>query len=80
MSMRSKRGKLSGPPSLFRGKVRAPVSITLTQDHHDRVKAAMKRLDLTRSDVIALLIELRADSLMPYDVDRFKGADDGYED
>lgn len=68
----SKRGSLPGPRALFRGKVRAPVSITLTPEHHRRVNEAMQRLNLTRAEVIALLIELGADALMPYDVDRFK--------
>jgi hypothetical protein len=40
----------------------------------------MQRLDLTRADVIALLVELHADALMPYDVSRFRGADDSEGD
>jgi hypothetical protein len=46
-----------GRPSLFRGKIRQPVSITLTREHHARVEQAMLRLGLTRSDLIGLLIE-----------------------
>lgn len=50
-----------GPRSLFRGKVRAPVSITLTRQHHTKVRKAMRRLGLTRADTIALLIDRYAD-------------------
>ena len=52
---------MTGPRSLFRNKIRAPVTLTLTRDHHDKVNQAMKRLQLTRADVIALLIERYAD-------------------
>lgn len=52
-----------GPVSLFRGKVRAPVSLTLTREHHDKVNAAVERLKLTRADVIALLIDKYADTV-----------------
>ena len=55
--------KWSGPVSLFRGKVRAPVSVTLTERHHEKVNRAMKRLGLSRSDVVGLLIEQHADGL-----------------
>jgi hypothetical protein len=48
---------------LFRNKIRKPVSITLTRRHHRKVKAAMERLDLSRSDVIGLLVDVHADSL-----------------
>ena len=56
---------LPGPVSLFRGKVRKPVSITLTPDHHAMVNAAMERLGLSRADVIALLIEKYAAIVEP---------------
>jgi hypothetical protein len=53
-----------GPRSLFRDKVRdAPVTVTLTREHHDKVNAAMKRLTLTRADVLALLVEKYADTV-----------------
>jgi hypothetical protein len=61
-----KRKPTSGIPghvSLFRGKVRAPVSITLTQRHHDKVNANRKRLGVTRADFLALLIEKYADQV-----------------
>jgi len=50
-----------GRRALFRGKVRAPVSITLTKRHHAQVKAAAERLGVTRADLIGLLIERYAD-------------------
>ena len=53
---------------MFRRKIRAPVSITLTQEHHQRVDAAAERLDLTRSDFIGLLIHLYGDAVEPQDV------------
>ncbi len=52
-----------GWQSLFVNKVRAPVSLTLTRKHHRQIKAATKRLRITRSDAIGLLIELYADGL-----------------
>jgi hypothetical protein len=54
---------LPGKPSLFRNKVRAPVSITLTREHHAKVRKAMRRLGLTRADLLGLLIEKHADTV-----------------
>jgi hypothetical protein len=60
---------LPGPDALFRNKIRRPVSITLTLRHHRKLNAAMKRLALSRSDLIGLLIDVHADSLrMPADL------------
>ena len=59
----TRKRAISGPPSLFRHKVRQPVTLTLTKKHHAKLKAAMERLDLSRSDVIGLLIDVHADSL-----------------
>jgi hypothetical protein len=53
--------RLSGRASLFRNKVRAPVSVTLTEEHHAKVNKAMRRLGLSRSDLFALLVEKYAD-------------------
>ena len=51
-----------GRRSLFRNKLRQPVvTITLTKDHHAKVRRAMKRLGLTRADLLALLVETYAD-------------------
>ena len=55
---------LPGKASLFRNKVRAPVSITLTKEHHAKVNKAMRRLGLTRADLLALLIEQYADAVV----------------
>jgi len=54
---------LPGQVSLFRGKVRAPVSITLTPEHHAKVNRNMRRLGVTRADLIGLLIEKYADGV-----------------
>lgn len=59
---------LRGQKSLFRRKVRTPVTLTLTPEHHARIDAAVERVDLSRSDVIGMLIELFADLLEPEDV------------
>jgi hypothetical protein len=59
---RESRG-LPGPESLFRGKVRAPVTVTLTREHHRKVNEAVQRLKLSRADVIGLLIEKYADTV-----------------
>jgi hypothetical protein len=55
--------RLPGKASLFRNKVRAPVTITLTKGHHAKVKKAMRRLGLTRADLLGLLIEQYADTI-----------------
>ena len=52
----TKKNKLTGQWSLFRHKQRRPLSLTLTPKHHRMVRAAMKRLKLTRADAVALLI------------------------
>ena len=52
--------KPPGRKSLFRGKVRAPVSITLTPAHHRWVARATRRLTISRSDLIGLLIDKHA--------------------
>ena len=72
--VKSRRGTMRGPTALFRGKVRAPVTITLTPRHHALVNAAMARLDLSRADLIGLLIEKYAstvttDVIRPNDMD-----------
>jgi hypothetical protein len=54
---------LPGRDSLFRRKVRQPVSVTLTKRHHAKLRAAMRRLNLSRSDVVGLLIDVHADGL-----------------
>jgi hypothetical protein len=60
---------MPGAKSLFRRKVRQPVSITLTKAHHRKLRAAMDRLGLSRSDVVGLLIDLHADGLrVPHDL------------
>jgi hypothetical protein len=54
--------KPRGRRSLFRGKRRAPVSLTLTPAHHARIKSNLERLGLpSRADFIGLLIEKYAD-------------------
>jgi hypothetical protein len=57
------RNPLPGQVSLFRGKVRRPVSITLTPTHHEKVTKATKRLGITRSDLLGLLIDQFADTV-----------------
>ena len=53
--------KSPGPVSLFPGKRRAPVSLTLTPAHHEQVKNNRRRLGgITRADLIGLLIEKHA--------------------
>jgi len=54
---------LPGRDSLFRKKVRQPVSVTLTRRHHRKLREAMKRLNLSRSDLIGLLVDVHADSI-----------------
>ncbi len=61
--MASATKRRPGPRSLFRGKVRKPVSVTLTPEHHRKVTKAMRRLGLTRADLIALLIDKHADTV-----------------
>jgi len=61
--MAKKTVNRTGPASLFHGKVRKPVTLTLNPTHHAKVRNAMKRLGLTRADVVALLIEKYADTV-----------------
>lgn len=60
----AERAGRPGPPSLFQDKVRKPVSVTLTRAHHLKINKAMKRLGLTRSDTVGLLIEKYADTVV----------------
>ncbi len=53
--------KRRGPVSLFPGKRRAPVSLTLTPEHHKKVDTNKRRLGITRADFIGLLIEKYAE-------------------
>jgi hypothetical protein len=59
--MSEKVRKRPGPRSLFPGKLRAPVSLTLTPEHHKKLENKMRRLGLTRAELIGLLIEKYAD-------------------
>lgn len=54
---------MPGSPSLFRGKIRMPVSTTFTPEHHNKINRNMRRLGLTRSDFLGLLVELYADKV-----------------
>ena len=54
---------MTGQRSQFRGKVRAPVSITLTDKHHSQVNRNRIRLGRSRSDFMALLVERYADNV-----------------
>jgi hypothetical protein len=49
--------------SLFRGKLRKPVSLTLTPAHHRKVNKSVRLLGITRADLIGLLIEKYADQV-----------------
>jgi hypothetical protein len=52
----------AGRKSLFPGKRRGrTISITMTDQHVAKLDAAMARLELTRSDVLALLVDRFAD-------------------
>lgn len=62
-SVRTGTTQRPGKKSLFRGKDRAPVSITLTPDHHKKINSALKRLGMSRSDAIGLLIDTYADNV-----------------
>jgi hypothetical protein len=57
------QGTRTGPKSLFRGKGRVPISVKLTDEHLEACARNVARLGLTRSDLIALLIERHADTV-----------------
>lgn len=60
---------LSGPLSIFRHKIRQPVSVTLTRRHHQLVAAATARLGITRSDLFGLFVEKYASVVeLPHDL------------
>jgi hypothetical protein len=66
-----KQKPMTGPASLFRRKIREePVSVTFTRKHHRMLKEAQERLGLSRSDVIALLVDQFAPVVrVPLDLD-----------
>ena len=70
--MMTTRRKLPGPVSLFRGKVRKPVTLTLTPAHHRKVSKNTERLDLTRADLLGLLIEKYADTVTKAPIGAYK--------
>lgn len=55
---RAKSGRLSLFPGKRRGRT---ISITMTDAHYRRLDATMQRLKLTRSDVLALLVDRYAE-------------------
>jgi len=69
--MRLARKGRPGPRSLFRGKVRRPVSVTLTPEQHRKVTKAMGRLGLTRADLIGVLIDKHADTVKKEPADAY---------
>lgn len=53
---------LSGPVALFRNKDRSrPSSVLFTRQHHAQLARAQARLNLSRCDVLSLLIDRYAD-------------------
>lgn len=50
-----------GPISLFRDKIVTPISWTATKEVHDKMNLNMKRLDLSRADLLGLLVMRYAD-------------------
>jgi hypothetical protein len=52
---------VTGPRSLFRGKGGVPISVKLTAPHLESCARNAARLGVTRSDLIAWLIEQYAD-------------------
>src|SRR6267378_4295851 len=70
--MGTKRRKLRGPSSLFRGKVLKPVSLTLTPGHHRKANRNKDRLDLSRADLIGLLIDKYAATVTTAYADAYK--------
>src|ERR1700683_1017149 len=71
--------KRRGPPSLFHGKIRKPVTLTLTPAHHLKVRNNVQRLGITRADLIGLLIEKYADTVMTTSPDAYKRLRDAVE-
>lgn len=58
----TKKKIAGGRPSLFPGKRRGrTISITMTDAHYRRLEQAMQRLNLTRADLLALLVDRYAD-------------------
>ena len=70
--MAAKKTKRRGPASLFHGKLRKPVTLTLTPAHHLKVQRNKQRLDLTRADLIGLLIDKYADTVTAEYADAYK--------
>jgi hypothetical protein len=72
MTAEIRKNKRSGPKSLFRGKVRKPVTLTLTPEHHTVVRKNRERLGITRADLIGLLIEKYAEVVTSQSPDAYK--------
>lgn len=49
-------GRLSGPRSRFRHKVRSPVSLLLTESGHEKMNKELERTGLSRSDFFETLL------------------------
>jgi hypothetical protein len=61
----ARKKAMSGPASLFRGKIRGkPLTVLLTPRHWQLLDDAAQRLVLTRSDVIGLLLHRYAASVV----------------
>src|SRR5262245_988148 len=61
--MVTKTKRRPGPASLFPGKIRKPVTLTLTPAHHRKVRDSVQRLQITRADLIGLLIDKHAETV-----------------
>jgi hypothetical protein len=65
-TMTTKPKSLPGRKSMFRGKRRAPVSLTLTPAHHRKIQQNLARVPgCTRADFFGLLIEKYAHLVRP---------------
>lgn len=57
--------RLSGPRSIYRHKVRSPVSLTLTQEGHVKLTAELARTGYSRSDYFEKLLHERGHEVAP---------------
>lgn len=52
----AKISRLSGPRSIYRHKVRAPVSLLFTEDGHAKMRVELERTGYSRSDFFEKLL------------------------
>ena len=73
----AKISRLSGPRSIYRHKVRSPVSLLFTQDGHDKMQAELERTGYSRSDYFEKLLHEHGHEIEPLQAGELEAAATG---